>query len=263
METLLTEETAPALADLRHPAVQAMRALHHSDVLRDLLDPVTDIDGKRYGYGNYEHAVEDGLLDAFYYDPETGDDAIVHILQGDIRQRNGAQEIAGFHHEASSRSDDTHAETDLGAVRSNKRAEFIRRPFEPYSVNQVAIRGFAKVVLSRDKVTGKVTQENSKSSMFPEEYDALSVLKTIHSAREEALGWAADNPDEEVFKDGRDNTLVGIGYATMLDGKTMLPIRLILDKKTQKIKTAIPMTKRGGRMNLTSGQINRHLGLSI
>lgn len=54
------------------------------------------------GRVDYEYAKDSGLVDMFYFNPETGRDGLLHVLSGDMQKGpNGAVVVEGFHHEPS------------------------------------------------------------------------------------------------------------------------------------------------------------------
>jgi len=241
-------ETLPAT--LPTPPAEAMTG--HTDrdaVIRELLPY------------DYDFAKEKGLIDMFYYDPNTGEDGLMHTLGGNLRTApTGAFVAEGFHHEPSAeavwptvttkngaqlvtRVDRSHLET----ANSQERAKYREFPLEPYQ-GQVVINGLRKMAAHRDEVTGETKLVPAKNTMFPSEYDALVVMQSVKSAYE-----TRDRTKEIRSKnvDGKD-VIVAQGNATLLDGKSQMPIRLILDAETEKVMSAIPVTKRKpGIMKLT------------
>ena len=170
---------------------------------------------------DYDHARETGLLDEFYYDPNTGADSLMHILGGDSYTNDeGVTVHSGFHHEPSAR----HPETK---VISRKDGE---RPFEPYFV-QAAIEGYLKQSKHTDPETGELNYKNETSTMFPKEYDALTVLKAIILAR--------DGRDKALdkLKNGR---LLAEGTAPLVDEETDMKIKLVLDPRDGRVIAAHP-----------------------
>jgi hypothetical protein len=224
--------------------------------LRRLLD---DPYGPEYGYGNYEYALESGLVDLFYYDQESGEDGLVHVLSGVVRHGpNGAMAPEGFHHEPSAPYGSTEPDktkvdrTHLEGLRSDKRRFYQEYPFEPYMAH-VDIGGARKVSAQVDDKTGQTIIVETKNNMFPKEYDALAVLQAIR------LAW--ENQDEASKKVQPNGKVVVIGYAPMIDGESLMKIRLVLDPVTHKIKSAYPTVKLSGVMRLSEQAVDEALGL--
>lgn len=218
---------------------------------------------------DYDYAHESGLIDMFYYNPETGEDALLHTLAGEVLHGKNGEKIAhGFHHEPSganvwaaqdillddamprTRVDRTHLEK----LSASKRKEYKEVPYEPYKA-KVFVDNLKK--LGGGKSSGNDTPKvvEAKNGMYPKEYDALTVLQTIRQAylnRKEAVA----STDHE----GR-RVMVSESYAPMLDGESLLKIRLVLDLESEKIRTAIPLVNKPGIMRLSRAAIKEHLGL--
>jgi hypothetical protein len=248
----------PIVVDLRHPAAESYKVLQRERTLKELLDPPL-YEGVEMDYDhcpNYEYAKDSGLIDMFYYNPETGQDAIVHILAGDVvRNRDtGYTEVSGYHLESAARDPETYVDHEAIAQKSsNSRRNFQERPFEPYKT-QVVIKGYPKMVLHR-KPDGTYDVEAASSSMYPHQYDALAVLQAIRIARDER--------DRSLDEHGPDNRVIAHGFAPLLDGETLMPVQLWLEEGTDIVHTAFPAaTPRHGYMNLTPEAIKQHLGLS-
>jgi hypothetical protein len=236
------EAPNPVLENIPPIVQEAGRFLGHNAVLRVLLDERYITPESPLDPGNYETARDSGLLDAFYFDPKTGQDAIVHILSGDTwtDSETGAQRVSGFHHETSTLSADTGANLERVAKREEEgkaKGKFDRYPYEPYRT-YVDVEGYRR---------------DSPNTMFPSEYDGLAVLQTIKKA------W--DTRDSANYKDASspDNVMVDVD-APLLDGETTFPVRLILDRKTEKIISAMPLVKKQ-LMDLSDQDIQGHLGL--
>lgn len=224
--------------------------------LRDLL--VTD----------YEHAKETGLIDAFYYDPVTGEDAIMHILAGDSRQDdNGNSVYEGFHHEPTGEmiwgqdpeTGEPQTRVDREAVSSSpsqKRRKYREFPFEPY-LGKVDINGVPKLRVGEPKKEGGL--DRIDNSMFPKEYDALAVMKSI----KQALDSRDKSKDETSDKNERPTLINKHAFAPMLDGESSYQVLLVIDEETGKVVTAMPTPKSVGIMRLSREAIRRHLGLDF
>lgn len=245
--TVLVEHSTPSVSQEVLPS-----QLTREDLVRALLDPPTEVDGQSYHYSNYEFARESGLLDTFYYNPETGEDALVHILAGDVKTSpSGAVEVAGFHHESSAVHPETYV--DLKPLEGKNRQDlrdFQRYPFEPYNTH-VVIEGYPKGSVFKKAEDGSISR--TQSSMFPQEYDALTVLQSIRLAK--------DKRDTSQDRPGPDNTIIAEGDAPMLDGESAMRIKLILDANTKQVVAAFPRPKRKGIMHMQPGDVERHLGI--
>ncbi len=204
---------------------------------------------------DYEYAKDSGLLDIFYHDPETGEEALEHILIGtEIVHESGAREVAGFHHELSSIRSDTYVDHEkMQAVRSNKRSEFKRLPYNPYNVIPV-VRGFEKSVVTTDKTTSEKKIQRSKSSMFPREYDALAVMQAVRIARE-----TRDASNDTQSESGY---IIADGLAPMLDGQSNMTIRLVMEPATHKIVTAFPLHHKQKVVSMSPEEVRGYLGLA-
>lgn len=198
---------------------------------------------------DYEFARDSGLIDAFYVNPETGADGLLHMLSGSVTTGpNGAQIPGGFHHEPSAINKDTFVDHNyLQALNSNSRRNYRQFPYEQYEAPSVVINGLQKLTL-RTTEDGEKQLVPSHSNMFPKEYDALTIIRTTVRARD----------TRDTSKDKLDtgiNRIVSEGSAVMLDGKTRMKMRLILEADSQKIITAFPLrNKRGSAMNLSEDE---------
>lgn len=237
---------------VRRPIIEApiISPEERGDVLRHVLDDLGTP-------GSYEYATskESGhLLDAFEYNPETGKDAVLHILSGNVVRfpDTGATVTEGFHHEASALVPDTYVDHERVARHKNRRP-FRQNPFEPYQT-EVKIHGMEKGEFVRDD-EGEIEFVGSRSTMFPKEYDALAVLVTVKRARDEYLRMHGKlEGDEPVVADTR---------VKLLDGESTMGVRLILDPKTGKIIAALPQTTPNGQpamKNVSIKAINEYLG---
>lgn len=213
--------------------------------LRRLLDPpVTDHYGKSLSYGNYDYACSSGLIDEFAHDPEKGYDGLMHILVGQARKADGKMEVGGFHinhdpdyvgevyHNAEDRS-------DIDAMSGKHRRQYIVRPFEPRKA-QVVVSGYKKDRFETDK-EGKQRPVRLGSTMFPAEYDPLAALQAIRIAKN------SRDRSADIVSPGK---IEAVGMAPMIDGKTQMPIRLIMTSD-EKIITAYPRVKEAGYMKLS------------
>lgn len=198
-------------------------------VLRRLLD------GESNAYlANYESAKNLGLIDMFFYDPDTGEDGLVHTLSGDmVTTGEGAEIPVGFHHERSgafgprSRPSTVDRES-LKGLNSYELSDYKENPYEPYAA-RVNVVGYAK--LSRDRKDPQKVQR-THNSMFPLEYDNLTVLR--------AIGVAWENRDRTLDHVENNGLVRGYGFAPMIDGKNLMKITLLMKPGTEKIVSAYP-----------------------
>jgi EndoU nuclease-like protein len=212
----------------------------------------------------YDYARESGLVDYFDYNPTTGEDGLVHTLAGDTDVLGIP---GGFHHEESgkqlggvvtdeagneryaTRVDREHLET----AKSSTRRWYRHRPGEPY-IARIAINDRTKLSVHKTP-EGKSTLEPAKNAMFPKEYDALAVLQAVRQAYH-----TSDIPNARHAIDDRGRpALVTEGQAVLIDGKTTMPIRLVLNPDTYRVRTAIPIISgKHGLMDLTDEQMMAH-----
>lgn len=217
---------------------------------------------------DYDNLVKDGTLGLFYYDPESGYDALMHALGGNIvTSPQGGSIAVGFHHEPSAdiiwptvllsdgtpqpatRVDRSH----LKGAKADIRRQYKERPFEPF-VARVVIGGLRKSAVQKNKTTGDVEIAPAKSGMFPSEYDAMCVVQAIRLAYE---GIDMKNDVETTTHDGTP-AIVNEGLAPLLDGKSQMRIRFVLDLTTRQIHAMFPIAG-NGIMNLTPDDVDRLL----
>ncbi len=213
---------------------------------------------------DYDQAVQEGLIDMFQVDAATGNDGLLHTLTGGVvTTTHGGIVPEGFHHEPSAKAVWPHVTNGSGSkpvtyvdrshlesANSSERAKYREFPFEPYQ-GQVVIGGLKKYSVHKNAETGEAKLAPAKNTMFPKEYDEYMVLRSVKEAYDNR-----DRENEFTSKDvdGHD-VIVAQGDSIMMDGKSKMPIRLVLDAQTGKIRTAIPITKRKpGIMKLTSEQ---------
>lgn len=220
--------------------------------------------GLEYGY-----VESSGLADLFYYNPETGEDGLVHTLAGDADPSEGGVAIpGGFHHEESGKIWGTITDPETGEERDTTRVErehleagnseyrkrFRERRAEPFLAH-VAIADQPKMALTKDK-KGDTHFGPAKVAMYPKEYDSLAVMQTVRTAYENF------DPAEarEGINDRGNPVLIVQGKAILIDGVTTMPIRMVLDKETKKIMTAHPIISgKAALMNLTEDQMVQHM----
>ena len=83
--------------------------------------------------------------------------------------------------------------------------------------------------------------------MFPDEYDPLMVMQAVRTAYENR-----DPSTDVLSQDAQGNpSLIATGNAIMIDGKTLMPIRMSLDPPTGKVMSAMPLIKNKAMMGLT------------
>src|SRR5205085_2908411 len=97
--------------------------------------------------------------------------------------------------------------------------------------------------------TGQSKVEEAKSAMFPKEYDPLVVMQAIRIA----LQTRNRSADREVS----NGFLVGEGYAPLIDERSTMKIRLVLDPKTEKVIAAYPTGRYKGIMKLSEIAIQK------
>lgn len=260
----MSVETAPApTTPVSYEHVTADREA----ILTELLD----------GKANFVYAQDSGLLDMFEHDPEAGEDAVVHILAGDYIP--GTTIPRGYHHGPSGEklwpwvtveTEDTgNAAASMAGDKGitadgKKKLQPVTRvlesdrptyPMEP-SHEYVVIGGLKKTALRKDPQTGEKTPFVAKNSMFPKEYDGLGVLQAIRIARENLINPDAPIPPE----DGKPGYIVE-GRVPLIDGQSTMTIRMAIDRKTGKIRTAQPKLPKGGKpiMGLTEEQMWGHV----
>jgi hypothetical protein len=248
-------DLAPAISTPELPLQTDEPAREH--ILRELLPY------------DYDYAADSGLLDVFYYDQASGEDGLLHTLAGTLHtdhQGNAVPE--GYHHEPSgeavwpttlvnneplpsTRVDRAYVE----AMPSKRRAKYREYPFEPYAAT-VVVNGLRKMTINSDPKTGEKRLVSAKNNMYPKEYDALAVMQAVRIARE-----TRDTTKDTDSTDNRGRpVVVAEGSAPLIDGITPMRIRMILDKETGRVMTAIPQTPQSpGSMKLTPEQIDHHL----
>lgn len=200
---------------------------------------------------DWPYVEESGLLDDFYYNPINGEDALTHILTGNIESSpNGSFTVGGFHHAPSAellwaplmnsdgdvllptRVDEDHLQT----ANSRERRKYRKYPGDA-SYSRVVINGLSKVASQVNPKTREVEIIPVSNGMFPTDHDALAVIQKIR--------YAYHNLDpakqEVVVTPEGPRLLKNIGTMPLLDGKTMLSVMIIMDSKSKKIMTAYPL----------------------
>jgi hypothetical protein len=210
--------------------------------------------GPEYNYANYQYALDSGLLDVFEYDGKTGRDGIQHVLGGEVMKGNDGSRIPeGFHHEPSApfgvtQPGSTYVDREqMNSLNSKSRASFKEVPFEPYKA-QTIVDGLTKMTMQIDVESGQTEAVRSKNSMFPKEYDGLAVLQAVRMARDRR------DVSKDVINPG--GTLTAESAVPMIDGTSLMRIRLVMDAKTQKVRSAFPIVKVGGIMKLSGDAID-------
>jgi hypothetical protein len=79
--------------------------------------------------------------------------------------------------------------------------------------------------------------------MFPKEYDALTVMQAVRIARQ-----GRDRRNDRLAENGN---IISGGYAPMIDGKSVMQVRLVMDPESEKIVAAWPLVKFRGIMKLS------------
>lgn len=216
---------------------------------------------------DYEYAHEAGLINDYYYNPDTGEDGLMHILGGEnFIDESGVRVPRGFHHEPSGRAvwvydskgnevekADTYVDrAHLESKNSKQKRDFIELPYSPYQ-GRVVIDGLKKMTWSKDRKSGETVLVETNNGMFPKEYDALAVMQAVRIARD-----SRDKSKDKVDLDNR--VIVAISQAPMLDGESQMAIKLVLDLDTGKVVSAYPIVSRKP-MKLERAEVKRHLGL--
>ncbi len=226
---------------------------------------------------DYEYAHTSGLINNFYYNPDTGEDGLMHVLGGEyFVSKTGSRIPRGFHHEPSAEvawvqdaqgnkleKPVTYVDRDHLKGKNNlKRQEFRELPYAPYHA-RVVIDGLKKMTPAKSRVTGEMGLFETNNGMFPKQYDALTVMKAIVTAR--------NTRDKDNDKHDTSNKIImTVGHAPMLDSeakthsdehKSLMEIRLILDAATEKVMSAYPIVRKK-TMKLTKEDIKKHLGLN-
>jgi hypothetical protein len=212
---------------------------NRTKVLRELL-------GVDYGY-----ALDDGLIDMYHYNPVTGHDGLIHTLAGDYRP--GTTLPSGFHHAPSGEVTWPHVVNKRGRSHPVTRTLDAPRiyPMEPYK-STVAIGGLRKKIMTRDPATGELSITENTQDMFPNEYDALAVLQSIRIAKQRARRLSNKN--------ARDPSTIKLeGKAPLIDGKSTMTIRMVIEPSSGGIVTAYPRTKGRPIMKLTNKQMWAHI----
>lgn len=236
---------------------QAVIPPEREAMLRALLDPPV-IEGAESGhFGNYEYAVDSGLIDVFEYNPETGRDGIEHLLLGDVTVRaNGMTNVGGLHLNPNPEyALEVHGsfiqEPDLSTQKS--RRVHRQYPFEPY-IAEVTVKGTKKYSTHRDE-EGNVVVRHTNNTMFPKEYDALAAMQAVRIARD------TRDPSLDIPIPEEPGGRFGKGYVPLIDGETLMPVNLVLNENDE-VVSAFPCAKGSGYMKLTDMAIDHALGLA-
>ena len=219
---------------------------------------------------DYEFAHNSGLINLFYYNPDTGEDGLMHTLGGEYYvSQDGTRIPSGFHHEPSANVswvydsngeriekptthvDREHLKPESEESNAKHRKRFLELPYNPYSA-RVIIDGLRKMTHFYDPKTGERTLTITDNGMFPKEYDALAVMQAVKQAVE-----GRDKTKDVI--DLERGTIVATGESVLLDGKTKMHIRMILDAKSGKVKSAFPKV-RPNAMKLSRQEIKASLG---
>ncbi len=201
----------------------------------------------------YDYAKDSGLIDMFAYNEQTGEDALIHTLAGDYRP--GTTIPRGFHHGPSGEAvwpsvmnADGVAEPVTRILYSGKEHHYM----EP-SYSLVAVGGLEKMLTQRHPKTGELTTAVGRFGMFPDEYDALAVMQAIRIAKENPV------PDQKIQQADDKPFFTMDGLAPLIDGKSHMKIRMVIDRATGKIVTAFPKTRGKPIMGLTEDQMWEHI----
>jgi hypothetical protein len=233
----MTAVVTPELEAAQAAAVQneaekiTQAAVAHEAALRELM-PL-----------DYDDAVQNGIVDAFYFNPETGQDGLVHVLAGDNKTNRAGVVIknAGFHHAPSGEEAwpwvlDANGEA-IPSTRTTH--EYKRREFEPYEAN-IVIGGLIKETQRFNHRTGQNERTSSPNSMFPKEYDAFMVAKGVAEAAR-----SRNKANDRVLPNlshGRQ-VVEATTKMRLIDGSRRMKVSLLLDRETGKIITAYPLVE--------------------
>jgi hypothetical protein len=230
----------PAEADAADPEVMSDREV----LLQMLLDPA-----------DYAYVKEHKLDELFLDDKETGQDGLRHILVGELS--GDARIPKGFHHRPSAdklslEDDEGNLLTRVEQVIDNKGNPTERPPMAPYMAH-VAVDGKEKEVLRRvSKEESEITR--SINSMFPDEYDALMVMRSIDQAMKNS-----DPAKDRIVTLRNGRTYYNLtGTVPMIDGKSEMAINVSVDYDTLKVVTAFPALKLSDTMQLTEKEVAHH-----
>jgi hypothetical protein len=124
---------------------------------------------------------------------------------------------------------------------------------EPY-LAKVAIDDRPKMEFTT-AADGSQYLAQTRAAMYPREYDALGVMQAVKQA--------VDTQDKTAARQSVDAhgepVIVTKGEATLIDGVSKMPIRLILNADTGRVKTAFPMISgKNAIMDLTPDEMWRH-----
>lgn len=213
---------------------------------------------------DYEYAKESGLIDLFHYDPDKGEDGLLHTLAGDLRtSMNGSMVSEGYHHEESgeqvwpsvltsegprpsTRVDRSHLE-DLTPKRRAKYEEF---PLAPYAA-QVVIGGIRKFAIHVDQKTGEKKLSPASNSMFPKEYDALATMQSVRIAYDKP-----ETQEQILAHEGNSEDFFVKTAVPLMDGKSSMQVGLAIDGQSKKVISAFPILgKKSDRMKLTPEEV--------
>lgn len=199
---------------------------------------------------DYDYAKDNGLIDMFYVNPDTGQDGLMHVFLGNVTETaEGAKIIEGFHHEPAPRLVSRQPITEIGSyvdrthlidANHDKRVIYKEHPYLPYT-GKVFVRGARKLKAfdtlakaSIDNTPIKLDDIDVKNGMFPKEYDPLTVMKLIKQAVSER-----DKTEDKVSPRNPD-VITNTSHTPLIVGNVKYPIRLVLDKATEKVITAFP-----------------------
>ncbi|HSX29909.1 MAG TPA: hypothetical protein VLE73_05125 [Candidatus Saccharimonadales bacterium] len=216
-----------------------------------------------FNAADYGQILQKGWLDQFYRDPQSGEDALRHILVGEVKHGEHGTYSTGFHHEPSGRmlwdkkdaegkvvASPTYVDRNHEGAGEGKYAEY---PYEPY-VGKVAVGGVRKFIVQRNADGTPSGLTPAKTDMFPKEFDPYMVVKATVEARDKRNR----EKDKLIVNANGVKVIRTEGTFPLVDG-TPMRIRLILDADTGKIKTAMPViTNKPGLMKLSQEEADRH-----
>lgn len=243
MPTYSATPPVAQLADSRESIGAEVTQENRSEVIRSL-----------FPY-DWPYVEKSGILDDFYYNPETGEDALTHILTGNIvSSPSGGFVVGGFHHAPSAELLWAHSTNEDGDVllptrvdedhlltaNSAERRKYKKNPGDAW-YGRVIINGLRKVASHINPATQEVEIKPILNSMYPDDHDALAVVQKIRYAYHNL---DVSRQQEVVTPDGV-RLIRNIGTMPLLDGETMLSVMIVMDPESKKIMTAYPLVGKG------------------
>ncbi len=204
---------------------------------------------------DYQFVKDTKLDELFAYDKETGKDGLRHILAGEVI---GEQRIPkGFHHRGSGAEVSVpepktgEPSTQVVEIVDNEGKTANRPLMEPY-LAKIKVDGQDKMASVYNRSTGERNLVPGHSTMFPDEYDALMIMRTVSKAIENA-----DPALDNVRKQNGKWYYTLTGKVPLIDGKSEMAVKVVLNEDF-KVTTAYPSMAHSERMNLTPEQATHH-----